>query len=170
MSWRNFESIILLWPLPLCSTVSNGGIEVGSFHLSTNFEGYKLASHLQYQWVSSIWRFSFLISSLADVSIESLLVLSLLIGFPFGHQGPFLSCQFLLLAVVNESLYTLCDSQRFSVAAPLQDFIHGATLLGRNGHHFLGHSFLLLCFCSCFCRDIIWLTLCFSPQMFCHLG
>ena len=29
MSWRNFESIILLWPLPLCSTVSNGGIEVG---------------------------------------------------------------------------------------------------------------------------------------------
>ena len=37
----------------------------------------------------------------------------------------------------------------------LQEFIHDATLLGCNGHHFLGDSYLLFCFCSCFCLVLI---------------
>ena len=92
--------------------------------------------------------------------IESLLVSTLSREFRISlqyflsYQRPWLSFQFQLCAVVQESLYPWCDSQKLRIAISLPDFIDDVTLWGCVGHHILDDSYFLFYFCSCFCLDV----------------
>ena len=91
-------------------------------------------------WVWLIWRSHFLILPLNCCVYQVFALISLPRGLFFGHQVSCLPGQFRLLAVIQESLFKWCDSQRFPVAASLQNFIHDASLSCCDCHHFVNDS------------------------------